>query len=623
MEKKSAIILEEGSRDQFLAFQFDLPKSSLILIDDSLVPLHEYIHDQKAISTIGIDTECPPFAHKKKTSLVQLAIRKQSGHEAVFLLDYIKLSSSKERMLQLDELLQPLLSSTTIIKVGQGLRQDFSQLCSSYPESICYRSVYGVLETNALHQVLAPTITYPISLRNLTRNYLHFDLDKSNQLSDWKARPMTESQIMYAACDALVLLRLYDVMLFEAKLGCPDFQLSEILTLYTHGQSPKRSPKRSRSSEGLGLPITASTGSLVESICSSATGNASSVEHEMNQVQGEEAVPNYQKFYSFAERYWYQNELKTQSHGTYPRVASPRDIGMPLPKFEGKRTRFDADGEEIPLSPDAIASLPQNLVPESVVDVTRDQSVHTSIAATNGANNLDNSDVQEYDVGVNSEDILDLQSSSSSSSTSSSSKSDSESLGSDDNDDDDNDDSNGPCISISTSNNNSQSNQNQPATVNSHQNKSSNYNNKSHSNGTHSQLQGNIELVQVAHIDSLIQDNLHPEILRNPRSYPNIEADIIEQNLNPLEEFLNSSAMLSAYLAVFVLELHFVTVAAHLWQGLSLSDAMVSYAFTLLFVTTLLLIVDSMAQYVFHRRRFDHRCFLRSCHLHLCSTYSL
>ena len=49
------------------------------------------------------------------------------------------------------------------------------------------------------------------------RIYLNFNLVKKQQLSNWAKRPLTEAQMKYAACDALVLLRLYDAMSFEIE----------------------------------------------------------------------------------------------------------------------------------------------------------------------------------------------------------------------------------------------------------------------------------------------------------------------------------------------------------------------------------------------------------------------
>ena len=46
------------------------------------------------------------------------------------------------------------------------------------------------------------------SLRRCVRRWLGFHLDKTEQCSDWDCRPLTASQLEYAALDAEVLLQL-------------------------------------------------------------------------------------------------------------------------------------------------------------------------------------------------------------------------------------------------------------------------------------------------------------------------------------------------------------------------------------------------------------------------------
>ena len=52
---------------------------------------------------------------------------------------------------------------------------------------------------------------------DVCRIYLNFNLVKRQQLSNWAKRPLTEAQVKYAACDALVLLRLFDAMSCEVE----------------------------------------------------------------------------------------------------------------------------------------------------------------------------------------------------------------------------------------------------------------------------------------------------------------------------------------------------------------------------------------------------------------------
>jgi ATP-dependent helicase Lhr and Lhr-like helicase len=53
------------------------------------------------------------------------------------------------------------------------------------------------------------------SLRALCARELNVDLDKTEQAGDWSRRPLTESQVAYAALDAEVLLQLYEQFSLE------------------------------------------------------------------------------------------------------------------------------------------------------------------------------------------------------------------------------------------------------------------------------------------------------------------------------------------------------------------------------------------------------------------------
>ena len=50
------------------------------------------------------------------------------------------------------------------------------------------------------------------SLRDCCATWLRRRLDKSEQCSDWDRRPLSASQLAYAALDASVLLPLHDAM---------------------------------------------------------------------------------------------------------------------------------------------------------------------------------------------------------------------------------------------------------------------------------------------------------------------------------------------------------------------------------------------------------------------------
>lgn len=211
---------ENDKLDQSLPFYFDIPLSCRILVDSShtLDLLDSVISD--AI-ILGIDTETRPSVYnyssriKNKTALLQVCTRSNRGNEMVFILDMIRLAAL--RLLHvLDKILAPPLADDNVIKVGHGLAYDLKELQASYPEMSAFNLVDNILDTTKMYKKLRPDEKNNISLKKLTKIYLHLNLIKSQTCSDWEMRPLSESQLHYCACDALVLLRLYDAMTFDA-----------------------------------------------------------------------------------------------------------------------------------------------------------------------------------------------------------------------------------------------------------------------------------------------------------------------------------------------------------------------------------------------------------------------
>ncbi|KAJ1429857.1 ribonuclease H-like domain-containing protein, partial [Ochromonadaceae sp. CCMP2298] len=169
---------------------------------------------------LGIDTETKPnFLPKhllngklNPTALIQIASRSDTGEECVFIVDMLALSTKREWMLQLDALLSIVLRDDKCLKLGQGLANDIKELAQAYPDLPCFRVVRSIVETHSVVLYLDPTTHNPTSLKNLVAEHLHSKLSKGQQMSNWAKRPLNEAQLHYAACDALVLLRLFDAM---------------------------------------------------------------------------------------------------------------------------------------------------------------------------------------------------------------------------------------------------------------------------------------------------------------------------------------------------------------------------------------------------------------------------
>eukprot|EP01032_Pedospumella_encystans_P008646 gene8646-10239_t len=210
--------------DNMLDFVFDLPSTSLIM-----VTTEEDIQRMKTslmkATLIGIDTETKPtFVPKAQlvggpnlTALIQIAVRCPKSIEEVFVVDMIHISRNSRLLILLDYALQQGLLENQCFKLGQGLTNDLRELAKSYPTVKAFRLTSCVLETHDLIKYLKPVLTNPISLKNLVKEFLHLNLSKSQQMSNWAKRPLTSSQLHYAACDALVLLRLYDAIYCEIE----------------------------------------------------------------------------------------------------------------------------------------------------------------------------------------------------------------------------------------------------------------------------------------------------------------------------------------------------------------------------------------------------------------------
>lgn len=63
-------------------------------------------------------------------------------------------------------------------------------------------------------------LRYPMGLQELCSTLLQIELSKGESLTDWSSRPLSIEQMEYAADDARVLIRMYDVLI--ERLSCTD-----------------------------------------------------------------------------------------------------------------------------------------------------------------------------------------------------------------------------------------------------------------------------------------------------------------------------------------------------------------------------------------------------------------
>ena len=165
----------------------DSPSYTLITESELLPAL--VVQWQKA-SFLAIDTEfIRTHTFFAEPGLIQIA-----DNEGVYLLDPVSLTNLS--------LLIPVLENPNIIKIMHSMNEDVGLLFHSVGAQI-----NRVFDT----QIAATFLGIGVSpgYQNLVLDVLNVELDKGETRSDWLRRPLTQSQLHYAALDVIYLLKLY------------------------------------------------------------------------------------------------------------------------------------------------------------------------------------------------------------------------------------------------------------------------------------------------------------------------------------------------------------------------------------------------------------------------------
>ncbi len=148
--------------------------------------LEDFCEQHRSVPWIAMDTE---FVGEKRyhTLLCIIQVASPLGH---FIIDPIKIKDLSNFL--------NLIESPEIIKITHAGENDyrlFYNLYSTVPA--------GIYDT----QVAAGMIThqYPISYQNLLQKELGIRLGKSYMVSDWKKRPLSNQQLLYALNDVYYL----------------------------------------------------------------------------------------------------------------------------------------------------------------------------------------------------------------------------------------------------------------------------------------------------------------------------------------------------------------------------------------------------------------------------------
>ncbi|CAH0547599.1 unnamed protein product [Brassicogethes aeneus] len=208
--------LEPAPNENADYHKFRLDFNSIRLID-SEETFHSFLDTGlQDVDIVGIDCEWKPsFGNKtNELALMQIATRK-----FVFILDVINLSDKVPPLWQ--ELGKLLFNNSGIVKLGFSFSSDYAMIKQTLPLLNFSTKQVGFLDLHSIWKQLEKhsriKLPYEVriggpSLGTLVHHCLGRPLDKSDQFSNWEKRPLRESQLIYAALDAYVLIEIYDVM---------------------------------------------------------------------------------------------------------------------------------------------------------------------------------------------------------------------------------------------------------------------------------------------------------------------------------------------------------------------------------------------------------------------------
>jgi ribonuclease D len=160
---------------------------------ETAAELETLARDLAQQKVIAIDTEADSFYHYfDKTCLIQIGTKR-----GIYLIDPLAIGGPEELAP-----LGPVLASPDVRKIFHAAEYDLFVLRRD-----CGFTTANLFDTMISAQLLG----YPaIGLAALVERHYGLKLPKDEQRSDWSARPLTDSQLTYAAADVAHLITLAD-----------------------------------------------------------------------------------------------------------------------------------------------------------------------------------------------------------------------------------------------------------------------------------------------------------------------------------------------------------------------------------------------------------------------------
>lgn len=161
------------------------------------------VEELRRVGTLGFDTETTELdPYKGKLRLVQL-----STGRSTYVFDVYKLGNDSRTSPALAPL-RELLEDATVKKVAHNAKFDLKWIRH-----------HLACETNGVFDTFLASVLIAAgdsdrrhSLADVAKFFTDVELDKSEQISDWNAPELSQSQLTYAALDAQVMLSLHEQM---------------------------------------------------------------------------------------------------------------------------------------------------------------------------------------------------------------------------------------------------------------------------------------------------------------------------------------------------------------------------------------------------------------------------
>ncbi|OFX32514.1 MAG: hypothetical protein A2X08_05390 [Bacteroidetes bacterium GWA2_32_17] len=185
--------LQNISREEIIKLPLGFFNGEIVLVDNQK-KLEAAVNFLKKQDLLGFDTETKPAfkkGQKNKVALLQISTIKKA-----FLFRINNLDNFQK--------LFNIFGNSNITKIGADIGQDMRVLQKISPftpqgfiDIQKYTGNFGILDNG---------------LKKLAAIVLKIRISKSQQLTNWEAETLTEKQMIYAATDAWVCLKIYQTL---------------------------------------------------------------------------------------------------------------------------------------------------------------------------------------------------------------------------------------------------------------------------------------------------------------------------------------------------------------------------------------------------------------------------